>query len=597
METSRKLKIIHFNDCYDLEYTPQFLYEVLKKKEDHLILFSGDIFFPSVPSIKKLGSQMVKFLELIKVDVGILGNHDFDLQEDHCKNLIKTLKTNWLMSNFYYKNGKTLCDSKKYFVKNIGNLNVGFLGLIDQNYIESSEFDESQFIYEDFLISAEKYVKVLKEQKCDIIIALTHMLNKSDFELAEKIKGIDLYLGGHQHCYLVKRGQNGVAIKSGCNFQTFNEIELSLDKERIEETQNKENNNNSGKGFCFIEKILNKNSNLLNFNFSLKKTKNKYLNIIIKKNIVSQDAPPKSEYSSYVNKYMKKFNDETSTPLAILNDDFDITSHSIRKKETSIGNLLADVVKIEHNADVGFVQGGHYRSEKYYKKNHLFIEYDLLNLVPFTDCYRTFRITGRRLKRVLEESYQHVPESAGCFGQISGLRIILDKNEKKMNKVKSILYKERVYDFNKIGEWKRLNMNEKIVLVSLEFCIRGKDGFSCLENEEEVPLEKTKECSLPILLRFLKMPENELFRKEFFCLKNFGFFDFGNFRVKKNKKEFLGFLTQELIDLYGKDVFSLLSSECIKRLKKYCLAEDIIKKNGFWIFSFNDQKDGRIAKA
>lgn len=595
MLPSKKLKIIHFNDCYDLEYTPNFLHEVLKKKKDHLIIFSGDIFFPSVPSIKKLGAQMVKFLELINPDVGILGNHDFDEQEEHCKSLIKTLHTNWVMSNFNYKNGKVLCDAKKYFIKTVGNLRVGFIGLIDENYIESSELDEKQFIYENYLDSAIKYVKILKKEKCDIIIALTHMLNKSDFDLVNKIKGIDLYLGGHQHCYLIKRGENGVAIKSGCNFQTFNEIELSFDTEKIEETRDikKDKKENTKNDFSFIETTLNKHTKLLNFNFSIKKEKNKYLNIKIEKNIISSNLPPKTVYSTYVNNYMKKFNDETSTPMAFLTSDYDITSQNVRKKETSIANLLTDLIKIEHNADVSFIQGGHFRSEKHYKKNHLFIEYDLINLVPFTDCYRTFKITGRRLKRVLEESFQHLPESAGCFGNISGLRIVVDQNEKKMNKIKSIFYRERVYDFRKVPEWRRLDMDEKIVLVSLEFCIRGKDGFSCLENEEEVPLGKDKECSLPIVMRFLKLPQDELFRNEFFCLKNFGVFDFENLRVVKDRKESYKFLTQELVNQYGNNVFEKLNFDCIKRLKKYCLAEDIINKNGFWIFSFCDRKDGR----
>ena len=41
--------------------------------------------------------------------------------------------------------------------------------------------------------------KLRNEEKCDIVIALTHMRNPNDLILAEKVPKIDLILGGHDH--------------------------------------------------------------------------------------------------------------------------------------------------------------------------------------------------------------------------------------------------------------------------------------------------------------------------------------------------------------------------------------------------------------
>ena len=42
---------------------------------------------------------MVEFLKHVKVDYGILGNHDFDCGVKHCSNLISNLDTQWIFSN------------------------------------------------------------------------------------------------------------------------------------------------------------------------------------------------------------------------------------------------------------------------------------------------------------------------------------------------------------------------------------------------------------------------------------------------------------------------------------------------------------------
>ena len=48
-------------------------------------------------------------------------------------------------------------------------------------------------------------VTFFEEKNCDIIIALTHILNNHDCNLLQKVKGIDISLGGHEHCYFVKK--------------------------------------------------------------------------------------------------------------------------------------------------------------------------------------------------------------------------------------------------------------------------------------------------------------------------------------------------------------------------------------------------------
>lgn len=53
---------------------------------------------------------------------------------------------------------------------------------------------------------ARRLVHELKvEHKCDLVFAMTHMRWNNDTILAEQVPEIDLFLGGHDHDYVVKK--------------------------------------------------------------------------------------------------------------------------------------------------------------------------------------------------------------------------------------------------------------------------------------------------------------------------------------------------------------------------------------------------------
>ena len=87
--------------------------------------------------------------------------------------------------------------------------------------------------------------KLRNEEKCNFIIALTHMRLQHDLKFASEVPGVDLVLGGHDHFYKaeavtqkVKKEEwkSGDAeekivplVKSGTDFVEFSEINISFD--------------------------------------------------------------------------------------------------------------------------------------------------------------------------------------------------------------------------------------------------------------------------------------------------------------------------------------------------------------------------------
>lgn len=77
--------------------------------------------------------------------------------------------------------------------------------------------------------------KLLKEQGCEYIIALTHMLLHNDRILAEQCQDeINLILGGHDHISVLETIGNVTLIKSGSDFQEFSDLKIDIKSQKVE---------------------------------------------------------------------------------------------------------------------------------------------------------------------------------------------------------------------------------------------------------------------------------------------------------------------------------------------------------------------------
>ena len=83
----RKLEIIHFNDVYNIEGTENGTKGGASRfvsafdqygSKDKLVLFSGDLFFPSNLSTFYNGEQMILPFNRLNTNISCLGNHELD---------------------------------------------------------------------------------------------------------------------------------------------------------------------------------------------------------------------------------------------------------------------------------------------------------------------------------------------------------------------------------------------------------------------------------------------------------------------------------------------------------------------------------------
>lgn len=195
---------------------------------------------------------MVTSFNRCGVDVACIGNHDLDFGiEQMDKVLRKTMQPHgncqWVMTNLVPEDkpldgpeGVGICMRK--VILNKAGRKIGFLGIAEHEWVTTFKNLEVDVIYQNYKRCATEYAKRLKEEdRCDMVIALTHMRVQHDEKFAREIPGVDLVLGGHDHEYYIRDVKHELkvgkgiekkfvpVVKSATDFLDMSEIDITFE--------------------------------------------------------------------------------------------------------------------------------------------------------------------------------------------------------------------------------------------------------------------------------------------------------------------------------------------------------------------------------
>ena len=159
----------------------------------------------------------IEALNLMKYDVGTLGNHEFNYGLKYLDDAIKEAKFPIINANIV-KPGTDEPVYQPYFIQKKEvidedgvkhTLNVGYIGFVPPQVMVWDKANlEGKVEARDIVKTAEKYVPIVKKAGADVIIALAHTgpsdepykegAENSAFYLAD-VKGIDAVIFGHSH--------------------------------------------------------------------------------------------------------------------------------------------------------------------------------------------------------------------------------------------------------------------------------------------------------------------------------------------------------------------------------------------------------------
>jgi 5'-nucleotidase len=268
----KKLTILHTNDVHshidpfpaDDPKNPNMggvarrasLIESIRKENPNVLLLDAGDIFQGTPYFNYYGGELeFKLMSMMQYDASTIGNHDFDNGIEGLYTQMPHAKFEFLSANYDFKN--TMMDGlvKPYKIFNKNGIKVGVFGIgIElQGLVDEKMYKET--VYNNPVEACQEMVRILKkEQKCDLIICLSHLgysyknepKKICDLQLATLTQDIDLIIGGHTHTFLDKPtvaknlvGKEVLVNQVGCYGINLGKIDFYFDANKRKSIEGK----------------------------------------------------------------------------------------------------------------------------------------------------------------------------------------------------------------------------------------------------------------------------------------------------------------------------------------------------------------------
>jgi 5'-nucleotidase len=232
------------------------LIESIRKENPNVLLLDAGDIFQGTPYFNYYGGELeFKLMGMMRYDASTIGNHDFDNGVDGLRAQMPHATFEFISANYDFKNTAMDGFVKPYKIFNKNGIKVGVFGLgieLD-GLVDKAMYKET--VYHNPVETAQDMVRILKkEQKCDLVICLSHLGYKykdepnkiCDLKLAELTQDIDLIIGGHTHTFLDKPtvlknldGKEVLVNQVGCYGINLGRIDFYLDNNKAKTSQGK----------------------------------------------------------------------------------------------------------------------------------------------------------------------------------------------------------------------------------------------------------------------------------------------------------------------------------------------------------------------
>lgn len=376
--------------------------------EDHvLVLDAGDTLhgLPIVTTSK--GEAMTKILNTIGYDAMASGNHDYNYGYERLLELDSLLGGKVLSANVVKEDGTPLLTP--YIIKEVAGKKVAIFGLsTPMTMYQTHPKNVSGLTFETPSEVAAEMVKEL-EGKADMIIALAHLGSYEDadtsFDVAEKVKGIDLIVDGHSHTVLPEGKKVGdtLIVQTGEYTKQLGLVNVYFKEDG---------------SFTFMPTLIDKATGM--------------------------GFAENAEVKAVIDGIKADF--EVITSEVVGHTDVKLIGEReiVRKGESNMGNLITNALLETTGADVALTNGGGIRSSI---EAGDITKKDVITVLPFGNYGVMIEVTGQNIKDALEVGASKYPEANGAFSHVAGMSYTFDPTKEVGDRVQEIQVAGKPIDF------------------------------------------------------------------------------------------------------------------------------------------------------
>jgi 2',3'-cyclic-nucleotide 2'-phosphodiesterase (5'-nucleotidase family) len=390
--------------------------ERLRKEKPTLLLAAGDMIQGANWANMFLGESVIELMNGMRFDAMELGNHEFDFGLDILRKRISEARFPVLCANV-----EGLDMVKPYIVREISGIKIAVIGVVTEDVPASThprnvaglKFDPPADV-------VQKYVKALRD-KADIIIVLSHIGHSADRELAGTVPGLTAIIGGHSHTKVLTPVMigNTAVVQAWEHGKALGVLDLTLEDKRVTKAEGRLLEIRPGGGIS------------------------------------------NSAVQELVEKYEKKVDAVLDETIGEALTDLD--GENVRRQETNLGDLVADIIKNAAHADAAIIGGGSIRTS--IKKGEIKVK-QVYSVSPFDSYVVAVRLTGRQLREALEHGVSATDDSGGRFPQVSGLSFVYTRSAPVGSRVKEVRINGQKTDPDK-----------EYVVATNDFLAAGGDGY------------------------------------------------------------------------------------------------------------------------
>lgn len=389
----------------------------LRQGQPTLLLAAGDMIQGNPWANLFQGESTIAIMNAMGFTAMTLGNHEFDFGQEVLQKRISQAQFPILTANLSPFPGL-----KPYLIKNMAGFKIAIIGLVTEDTPVATHPKNVEGLH--FTPAAETTRKILQElgETPDLILVLSHLGLPADRRLAQMVKGIQVIVGGHTHTRIEKPllVNETLIVQAWEHAKVLGVLDLTLKDRALTRAQGK---------------------------------------LIPISPDPGKDDPQVAALVDHYRNQASRVLDEV-----IGRAEVDLQGKGSRRRETNLGNFLADILRKEGQADVALINGGGIRAD--ISQGPIRMK-DLYSVLPFRNHLVVINLTGKELQEVLEYGLSDLSGEGGQFPQLSGIRVTYDPAEPVGRRVKAVWIREQP-----------LVPDTRYQLATLDFLLAGGDGYS-----------------------------------------------------------------------------------------------------------------------
>jgi 2',3'-cyclic-nucleotide 2'-phosphodiesterase (5'-nucleotidase family) len=400
-----------------------------------IFVHAGDTLSPSLMSGIDQGAHIMVLTNLIAPDIFVPGNHEFDFGKEIFLKRMAEAKFPLFGANILNPDGTIAAGLKDRTILTFDGIRIGITGATDEEAVILSSPGDLKF--PRAVETVERQAAALRKEGADIVVAVVHTGRAKDEEMY-RLRAADIILSGHDHDLWLNYDGRTAAIESSYDAHFVTCIDVSFTT-RVNEGRR--------------EVVWHPEFRIID----------------------TRNVTPDPEVLAVVNGYENRLSAALDVPIATTAIELDSRNATVRTQEAAIGNLIADAMRAEADAEVAITNGGGIRGGRVYPAGSTISRRDVMAELPFGNHIAVLEVSGKSLRGALENGFSSLPRAAGRFPQVSGLKVVVDPSRPVGQRVLSVEAGGKPLDDRGIYR-----------TATNDFMSRGGDGYEMFNNVREI---------------------------------------------------------------------------------------------------------------